>query len=103
MLTRVVSLGVTQQELEPGACQPERVMSLRAPPGLIRAVSSVALGDTAEPAGFVDVTYRCAAFALPVQGLPAPHSNSLPAAAFQPSSATASHLAYLHGVRPQRR
>ena len=99
MLTRVISLGVAQQELEPGACQPERVASFRAPPGLLRAVSSIALGDTAEPAGFVDVTYRFAASAVPVQGLPAPHSSVLPAAALQPSLATASHLAYLYGVK----
>lgn len=86
MLTRVISLSITQQELEPGACQPERVVSFRAPPSLLRAVSSTALGDTAEPAGFVDFTYRSAANAVPVQGgLPAPHSSALPAAALQPS------------------
>ena len=76
MLTRVISLGVTQQELQPGACQPERVASFRAPPGLLRAFSSTALGDTAEPAGFVDVTYRSAANGLAVQGLPAPRSSA---------------------------
>ena len=85
MLTRVISLGVAQQELEPGACQPERVASFRAPPGLLRAVSSTPLGDAAEPAGFVDVTYRSAANKMFHCRECLRPSPALPAAARQPS------------------
>ena len=76
MLTRVISLGVMQQEPEPDPCQPERVMSFRAPPGLLRAVSNAALGDKANGVGFVDVACRCAAFSVPTE--PAPYCSMLP-------------------------